>query len=136
MLAERPSETKVTVNKEVLLVTLKTNREAHIKDYEEAMQGYLLKRLFDLEEATRAATTATTSTVHELPSTLSWNVPESHVKDYDRAIRMVEMSVETQIILSGTSFDNLVMDEWDWKRRADLLNSSYKSFADAIGASR
>ncbi len=46
-------------------------------------------------------------------------------KEYDRVIKMLEMSVDTQIELSSSEFQNYVMDDWAWSDNAKLSNSTY-----------
>lgn len=52
--------------------------------------------------------------------------PEDHTKDYDRAIQMVEWSIEDTIELDTRQFQQLVMDEWEWKERFDTQIAAYK----------
>ena len=40
---------------------------------------------------------------------------------------MLELSVDDVITLSETEFDQLVMDEWNWKQSFVATSSFYKS---------
>jgi len=51
--------------------------------------------------------------------------PSNHVKDYDRVITMLEMSVDDTITLDAQAFDRYVMDNWDWSRFALATNTAY-----------
>lgn len=128
MLNVNPAQTKITVSKKELLETLEKNRTEHVKDYNEALEGYRLKRISDLEEALDQVTNTLPEDVILLVRGISWTAPVSHEKDYDRAIRMLTMMIGETVEIDGTSFDNFVMDDWDWKRQTSILNNEYKSF--------
>jgi len=51
--------------------------------------------------------------------------PRNHVKDYDRVITMLEMSVDETITIDAQAFDRYVMDNWDWSRFALATNTAY-----------
>jgi hypothetical protein len=40
--------------------------------------------------------------------------PSNHIKDYDRVITMLEVSVDETIILNASEFDQYVRDVWAW----------------------
>ncbi|MFI5387626.1 MAG: hypothetical protein ACHQ50_16075 [Fimbriimonadales bacterium] len=40
--------------------------------------------------------------------------PEDHTRDYDRIVRMLEMSVDDVLVLSEYDFSQYVMDQWEW----------------------
>ena len=54
--------------------------------------------------------------------------PVSYADSYTRAIRMLELSVDDVIELEQDVFNQLVLDEWNWKRNFILSNATYKSF--------
>ena len=56
------------------------------------------------------------------------NKPVSYESSYARAIRMLELSVDTEIELELHDFDQLVQDEWQWKQAFTTSNSTYKSY--------
>jgi hypothetical protein len=43
------------------------------------------------------------------------NQPESHMGDYARVLKMLEMDIKPEIMLDEQQFANYVMDEWNWK---------------------
>jgi hypothetical protein len=51
--------------------------------------------------------------------------PESHIGDYDRALKMLAMSVDQSVTLTSEQFQCFVEDEWNWKRSWRLSNSKY-----------
>ena len=52
-------------------------------------------------------------------------VPHDHSAEYDRAIKMVEMSVDENLELTEPEFAQLVMDDWGWKQQFTASNSRY-----------
>lgn len=101
----------VTVNKEKLLQILGTNREKHIAIYQEAQKGYrdeakklLSNRLDDFN-------------VIKLDPDLSFSLPKpvSHMDSYNKAIGMLEWSIDKNIELDASQFDNFVNDNWSWQ---------------------
>lgn len=118
----RVEQLEVTVRVVDILEALRTNREAHIEMYEEAVEGYrerceeeLINRLEKVRDGKL--------------TNLAFNLqpPKSHVKDFDRLIRMFEMTTEHEIALSEGQFKCYVENEWDWSRNWVLSNSSYSS---------
>jgi hypothetical protein len=63
----------------------------------------------------------------------SWNTnlgisyPENHTDDYERAIRMTNMSIYDTVELSEDEFDSYVLNNWEWKKRFLISNSAYLS---------
>jgi len=53
--------------------------------------------------------------------------PKHYEKEYNRAIRMLELEVEKEIELEEAIFNQLVMDEWQWKDSFIGTNSLFKS---------
>lgn len=102
----------VTVNKDELLDAIKKNRETHREQFEKARDGYDKEVARLAAEASAAARSGTTRKlsldIYQLP------VPEDHTVDYNREIRMLEMSVDTVIEIESHLFDEIVMDQWSW----------------------
>lgn len=51
--------------------------------------------------------------------------PEDHTEDYDRVLRMLDLSVDTTIALSEEDVAQYVQDDWSWKRQWNATNASY-----------
>ncbi len=101
----------VTVNKKNLLQILETNRDKHAQIYYEAQMGYrkesqklLTKRLEDFYTP-------------DLDCDLSFSLPKptSHVSSYNKAIGMLEWSIDETVELDAGQFDNFVNDNWSWQ---------------------
>jgi hypothetical protein len=111
---------EVIVEKARLLAVLKENRKNHADTLEKAISGYR-KAWEDLLERTLQEVRNGGNIDHGL----SLPLPMDHRRDYDRAIKMLEMSTEDKIVISEKDFQRYVMDEWEWKFAADLHNMSY-----------
>jgi len=110
----------VKVKREELLTKVRSNRDAHRTLFLKAQEGY---RKLVIEELDRMLKDAKDGLPIQRSVTLT--EPSNHVKDYDRVITMLEMSVEETITLDGRAFDRYVMDNWDWSRFALATNTAY-----------
>ena len=110
----------VNVNKSDLASILAENRKKHKAEYEEAFEGYIKTAIEKLEENLAKFKEG------EITK-LRWNEqpPTSNVKDYDRVIKMLEMSTDDKIELTSEEFENFVQDDWHWKETWRLSNSKY-----------
>jgi len=99
----------ITVNKEQLLATITTNRDAHRdqfltaqKRYREVVIGELDKRL---ESAQRGG-----------PINLGFALPEprDYTDSYDTAIQMLQWELEDTVTLDEHSFRQFVLNKWEW----------------------
>lgn len=114
----------VRVNKSEILDVLKKNRETHRKIFLEALTGYRETAIKLLEEKLALARSG-----KRIELSFRLTQPMDQTSDYDRAIRMLEMSINQDIELSEHDFENYVMDNWDWKRQFLSSNSAYSSTA-------
>lgn len=56
---------------------------------------------------------------------LGLKYPEDHSSDYNRAIRLVELSAYDKVSLDETEFERYVMNNWEWKQSFITTNSAY-----------
>ncbi len=111
---------KIRVRKEELLGVLNENRAQHRTLFQQALDGYKQRAVGLLEDHIRRIQNGKVEQVQVyLPA------PEDHTRDYDRAIRMVEMSVEDEIVLSEKDFQMYVQDDWSWKREFTATVATY-----------
>lgn len=110
----------VKVSRDELLSTLKKNRENHRKIFEEALEGYREEAIKELAEAINDAKAG-----KKIRRSLSLVEPMDQTKDYDRVIRMLEMSKDTIIEISEIDFAQYVLDDWRWKDQFTASNSRY-----------
>lgn len=110
----------IKVSKSELVKVLTANRAKHRKVVEEAWTGYLA-------EATRRLEAQVERARQGLRADFSFRLvmPADHTEDYDRALAMLGMSLDSEIELSEGDFRELVQDDWDWKGQWVTTNSAY-----------
>lgn len=111
----------VKINKTELLVKIIANRLAHETDYNEAMTAYRKKAIEKLTEMLKSAKSGGNILINT-----GLTQPVNQLSSYDKAIAMLEMSVDKEIELSERDFDCYVLDNWDWKAFTLMANSAYK----------
>jgi hypothetical protein len=104
---------QVRINKSKLLEILKKNRADHRGIFLEAQKTFRAVAIKALDEQLKAARSGKP---FELARLVSLAAPEDHTADYDRSIQMLEMSVDTDIVVSEQEFTNYVQDIWHWSR--------------------
>lgn len=114
----------VTVLKSDLIAKVLKNRTAHIAEFAETIAGYDQKVIDTLDAQLANAHEGRDVNFHAVY--LLNSKPQSHEKEYDRAIAMLEMSTNTHVTLTEHDFGQLVMDEWEWKQAFALSGSLYK----------
>lgn len=93
-----------------LVNELLKNRDAHVKAHKVAIAGWWKQTA----AALRAAAKKIEAGRVIYPAHGISAAPESHEDDYDRAIKMCQMSVEEQVELTQQEFTQYVLDEWNW----------------------
>jgi len=113
----------VKINREELLQIVKTNREKHIEEYNEAIENW--KRLYrDALDTFQASLDKGTPIEF---SDINLEKPQSYENHYNQVIRMLELSVEENIDVNNSTFNQIVMDEWAWTYSFKNSSSSYSS---------
>ena len=111
-----------------LLDIVRANLGTHITEFNESVEDY--QRLV-LQSTTANLKLAKTASLDEFKKIKSLpSAPTSYEDSYKRAIRMLELSVEDIIEVEEDVFNQLVLDEWQWKRAFTVSNATYK-----VGAS-
>ena len=109
----------VKVNVYNLLDKLESNLGKHKTEYDDMMIVYKKQSIAALE----------TSLINFKADVFDFAVnprkPVEHIKDYQRAILMLQMSVEEIIELTEREFSELVMDEWQWKHEFEMTKTLY-----------
>lgn len=115
---------QITVSRADLLNALRDNREKHVAEYKEAEFAFRETLIAKLKESLAAVE------VHgEDPRkhmVLSLDIPQSHQRDYDIAIRMLEMSRDETITIDETKYLQYVEDDWNWKAHFAATTQVYK----------
>lgn len=118
----------IKMNRLELLGIVKENKIKHIAEFEEAVGDY---KTLVLQIAAGNAKLAKTADLEQFKKMKAVpGAPTSYEASYKRAIRMLELCVEDVIEVEEDVFNQLVLDEWDWKRSFTMSNSTYK-----VGAS-
>lgn len=121
---------QVTVNVEVLLSTLKKNREKHRAEALEALEGWR-EQTFELLTTAAAklgdGDVGADGLVFEGP-------PRQYVANYDTAIAMLEWAEETSVVLSQNEFERYVEDTWSWTDNFKMSSSTYGNADNDINA--
>lgn len=103
-----------------LLEKLQENRAKHRGIFERAQVGYREKVIEVLDKMLAdARANKRIVTAIELPE------PVDRTSDYDQAILMLSMTTDEEIELDARTFQQLVMDQWDWKEFFIASNSHY-----------
>lgn len=117
---------EITVSKAVLLEKLKANRDEHRKIFLEAQEGFRKAVIAELDSMLADARDG--KKIRKMVTLID---PVDQTADYDRAIKMLEMSIDTNIQLSEHDFQSYVLDEWQWKSRFDSSNVGYSQTLSA-----
>ena len=113
---------EVKVNKKWLKEVLLENREKHREEYLKAFEGYRSACIEALEENLEALKKGKFRRVMIMES-----APEDHTKDYDLIISMLDASVDEEITLLSSEYNNYVRDEWGWSQMWKASNTKYLS---------
>lgn len=115
----------VKINKAELLDIVRVNKEKHIKEFAEAVEDFKKAALNIAESNLKLAQTADTEQIAKFKALPS--KPVSYEDSYTRAIRMLELSVDDVIEVEEHIFNQLVLDEWQWKQNFAVTSALYKT---------
>lgn len=110
-----------------LLEILKENRAKHRQIFEEACDGYKKKAIALLEEKLASAKAG-----ERIVMQFALQQPVDQTREYDRAIRMLELSTDQVVPLDENDFSCYVMDEWAWRAQFLSSNSAYSGMAASM----
>ncbi|MDB2687323.1 hypothetical protein N9Y42_08935 [Mariniblastus sp.] len=126
---------EIEVDRKKLIDALKANRERHIAQYNEAVEGYRDAALEIVNKAKALAVARMERNFEKIridlenfnpddgasdritliqSETVDLPVPRNYSKDYDAAIDIAEWDVNDKLKLSFAEFQCFVRDEWDW----------------------
>ena len=124
---ERNVMNAIKMNRLELLEIVRANKLTHTAQFTEAVEDY---KALVLQVATGNLKLAKTADLNEFKKMKRTpDAPVSYEDSYKRAIRMLELSVEDIIEVEEDVFNQLVLDEWSWKRGFTASTMSYKSGA-------
>lgn len=125
---------QTVINRMKLLEIVRENLAKHLSDYAESVQDHL-KAMVKIAEhnkkvALKNLKQCKAEKIDDLQSFKgALPKPSSYEKEYNRAIRMLELSVEENITVEEDVFNQLVLDEWGWKNNFVGTMALYKSVA-------
>lgn len=114
-------DNKFKYNVQKLRTIVLGNRDAHKAEYDEALAAYKAQLVTLLEKKLAAAKNG-----EDVSHQINLSKPREYLAQYDRALRMFELTTQEEVELDSESFAQLVMDEWDWKESFSTINNSYK----------
>ena len=115
----------VKIKREELLAVVRENKEKHIAEYIESVEDFKKAVVIITKNNLKLVNTGDLNSIAKVKNLPS--APSSYEQSYTRAIRMLELSVEDIIELDDTTFNQLVLDEWNWKSNFQVSGSLYKS---------
>lgn len=118
----------IKMNRLELLEIVQGNKTKHVAEFTEAVEDYKKLVLEIAQGNAKIAKTADLEKFKKLKAIPA--APTSYEDAYKRAIRMLELSVDEVIEVEEDVFNQLVLDEWTWKRAWAMSNATYK-----VGAS-
>ena len=113
---------EVRLQKAKLLEIIHKNRAEHHAIFLEAQKKYREVAIKLLDRQLAAAREGKPFLLREFIALVQ---PVDHTADYDRAIQMLELSVDDVITLSTMDFSNLVQDQWQWTQQWATSTSRY-----------
>ena len=122
----------VKVNKNELLGVVRANKEKHVAEYNEAMEDYkeivikIAEKNVKIAQKNRLKAKAGNISGFDRLESLPTQ-PVSYETEYNRAIRMLEMSVEVEMEIESAVFNQLALDEWGWKNSFNINATTYKT---------
>lgn len=121
---ERNVMNSVKINRKELLKIVKENATKHVADYDEAVEDFKAGVIKVAKANLKMANTGDVASFNfqRMPS-----APVNYADNYNRAIRMLELSVEDVIEVEDHIFNQLVLDEWGWKQQFVAQSALYKS---------
>lgn len=106
-----------------LLDIIKKNREKHHSVFTEALEGFRVAAIAQLESMVEEARRPK----GKIQMSITLRQPIDQTATYDRVIMMLELSEDQQIVLGDNEFRNFVQDKWNWTREFSASNKSYVS---------
>lgn len=124
----------INMNRESLLAIVKTNKEKHVAEFQEALVDYAAAmNKIALDNNKIARENAKLVAEGKFKEIKSWKQfipsPTSYEKEYTRAIAMLSNSVDEVIEVEQDVFNQLVLDEWNWKHSFSVSNTLYKTLS-------
>lgn len=112
----------VTISKANLIQALKTNKDNHIKDYDEAVDAYVTEVNKQLKELKNKIDSG------DLDISLRLIKPIDNSDKYDEIIQLFEWEINDNVELTKQEFESYVLDKASFAQEARFSNQTYKGF--------
>lgn len=116
---------KIKYSKKVLLKTLEENKQNHIHNYEVAWAVFAKEYREKLQEMVDKTKSIPVGCAPIMRVNLA--IPQSNEDDYDRAIRMIELSSQDEFDLDEQEVRRYLMDDWSWSAAFASNTLSYSN---------
>jgi hypothetical protein len=113
----------IRVKRDTVLETLRKNKELHHAEYEEAIEGWIQKAKNKLNTLIEQLNS---DNAREVKFELYLPKPESFEKEYEKALKMLELEIRDEIDITKQEFDKFFLDDWDWKDNFLSNTTMYK----------
>jgi hypothetical protein len=132
--AKRNVMDNTKINREKLLTIVRDNLVKHQNEFKESLVDFAKAMTVIAEKNKRISLKNLKLVKADVNSKLEQPVgylaaPRSYETEYNRAIRMLELSVDENIVVEQDVFNQLVLDEWSWKQLFVGTSSMYKTFS-------
>jgi len=111
----------VTIAVSDLLRKLKENREQHVKDYNEALDGWKILVAKELKEKQK-----TLQKTGDISFQFKSNKPTSYESEFDDIIAMMEWTTDKEVELEQSDFKRYVQNQWSWMNSFTATTMAYK----------
>jgi hypothetical protein len=115
----------IKMNRLELLKIVRENKEKHEAAFVESVADYKVLVLQVATENLKLAKSADLNKIRIMKPVP--NAPVSYESSYQRAVRMLELSVDEIIEVEEDVFNQLVLDEWHWKHSFVTASAMYKA---------
>ena len=127
---------EIKVKKDVLLNALKKNRDQHVEDFKLAVEGYKITIKKAFLKKSREVKDLTPENIKDFNSYISEQAPQSHKKEFDEAIGMLELCVDDEIFISPSEYRHYYLNDWEWQETWNVSNSFYMTMAKTAKSKR
>lgn len=115
---------EIRVQKSKLIEIITKNRAEHHAIFEEACISYA--KMMEQELETRLKEIRSGKKIVRITAMA---IPEDHTADYDRVLKMLDLTIDSEIVLQERDVAMYIMDDWQWKRNFMVQNSMYSATA-------
>lgn len=124
---------KVRVQKEKLIKIIRFNRNRHEVAYKTAFENF--KKEFKENLQKKLEEVDGYQIGQNIYACVNMQVPCTYLKDYDRILKMLQLSIDEVIELTEKEVQYYVLDEWNWKGSWATTIVSYQGYSGYSGVS-